>query len=519
MKKKLTINIRGIVFHIDEDAYDKLKTYLSKLYSHFNKEEGGAEIVNDIESRIAELFSERINENRKVVDFGMVENIIEIIGMPEDIARETNTGETADNGSSSKTYHYQSRPKRLYRDPESTVIGGVCSGLSYFLNLDKALVRVLFVVVFLITSGLALFVYLILWIAVPLARTTSQKFEMKGESINVENIGKTVKDDVSATKESTEKSRPDYIRRDETNSREGKRAGSVLAGILGVFFIVVSLLGIMGLIAGIVLSWKAAAMLPVFVPGLHGATYFNFLFTYETFTALMFSSLLVAGIPLLMIMYAGTKMLFNYKSNSRVIVLTALGFWILGIIIAIGSTVGAIGKLSSNATLKEKQKIDITSDTIYVEIDEEKYAGFYESKIELNNAKVLTNGNDEILVIQPLFDVEKSRTGETEMVFAKQARGKNYDKARIIAEKIESDVTIAGNRIILNPWFEVGKKDKWRSQSLDLTLMLPEGKVVYFNENLLPVMDNIDNNSGLWKGDMTCIYLKMEPKGLTCTTE
>lgn len=519
MKKTLTINISGIVFHIDEDAYDKLKAYLSNLYNHFKQEESGSEIVSDIESRIAELFSERLSGDRKVIDSTMVEHVIEIMGMPEDFAEETSSANDQGKSSDQRTVYYQSTLKRLYRDPDSRFFGGVCSGLSHYFNLDKALVRVLFVIAFLITSGIVLLVYLILWIAVPLARTTSQRLEMRGEPITAENIGKTVKEDISSGKDNRDKQRNDYIRRDETNKNERSKAGSVLVGILGVIFIVISLFAFLGLIAGLVTSSRLVNLIPGFIPDFYNDFYngfhFNYLLSPETLNSFLLSILLIAGIPILMIMYAGTKMLFNYKSNSRVIILSALGFWILGVIIAIGSALGSIGKYSSDATLREKYKIEYISDTLFVELDKEKYAGFYESKVGLNNVMILSDGGKEILAVQPVFDVETSRTGLTELKVKKYAQGRNYDYARKVAEEIDCNYKMEGNHLIIDPYFEVGKSKKWRSQELGITLLLPEGKVIYIDESLLPVMDNILNTSGTWKGDMTDKYWKMEANGLS----
>ncbi|MBN2807617.1 MAG: PspC domain-containing protein, partial [Prolixibacteraceae bacterium] len=197
MKKTLTINISGTVFHIDEDAYDKLKSYLAIIGNHFRKEVGGQEIINDIEARMAELFAQRTLNAQEVVNLDMVLAVEEIMGLPDDFLDAEEATGSEEKRTDEPPYQQRSQAKRLYRDPDSRVLGGVCSGLSHYMKMDKVLARVLFFILFLITSGAAALIYLILWIAVPKARTTSQKLEMRGEKINIGSIGKSVKEEFS----------------------------------------------------------------------------------------------------------------------------------------------------------------------------------------------------------------------------------------------------------------------------------------------------------------------------------
>ncbi|MCY1720336.1 PspC domain-containing protein [Prolixibacteraceae bacterium Z1-6] len=198
MKKTFTINISGSVFHIEEDAYEVLQKYMMKLKQHFGNSEEGKEITADIEARIAELFIERSTNEKNVVTLEWVNKVIETMGTFEDYT---------DEDSEAPAQEQTKRKRRLYRDPEQSVLGGVCSGLAAYFNMDIAILRLIVVLLFFVTSGGALLAYIILWIAVPKAVNTSQRLEMRGEEVTVKNIEKFIKDEVNSVKESYNKFR------------------------------------------------------------------------------------------------------------------------------------------------------------------------------------------------------------------------------------------------------------------------------------------------------------------------
>ena len=200
MKKTFNINLGGIVFHIDEDAYDLLDKYLSNLRIHFSKEEGAEEIVHDMELRISELFSERLNEKNQVITLKDVEEIIAQMGKPEEFSENT----TQDN----KEYIKEEKTtKRLFRDPDNKVIGGVCSGLAAYLGWDVTLLRLFMLAMIFLVHG-SIIAYIIAWIIIPEANTAAEKLSMKGMKVNVENIGKTVTDGFERVNEFVKSEKP-----------------------------------------------------------------------------------------------------------------------------------------------------------------------------------------------------------------------------------------------------------------------------------------------------------------------
>jgi phage shock protein C len=187
MKKTLNINIRGIVFNIDEDAYQKLNNYLSEIYRHYKGQPGCDEIVSDIENRVVELFQERLSSQKQVITMSDVEEVIGILGHPTDFDRELEEDAPPPPG--------QKRArgaKRLYRDPDDRIIGGVCSGLGAYFRVDPVWFRLAFVLA-VIFAGTGILLYLILWIILPPARTVTERLEMRGDPIDIDNIEKSVR--------------------------------------------------------------------------------------------------------------------------------------------------------------------------------------------------------------------------------------------------------------------------------------------------------------------------------------
>jgi phage shock protein PspC (stress-responsive transcriptional regulator) len=198
MKKTVTINLHGQVFIIDDDAYQLLKEYLKSIESHFKNGEEVSEIIEDVEIRIAEILKENLHNKKEVVEYKDIEEIIRIMGEPADFVtsdyRHSRTGENEGRGY-----------KRIYRDPDNRVIGGVCGGLGAYFNFDPLILRILFIIAVL-GFGSGILVYIILWIVIPEAKTIAQKLEMKGEPVTVSNINRKMKDEFNNIKNNMKRS-------------------------------------------------------------------------------------------------------------------------------------------------------------------------------------------------------------------------------------------------------------------------------------------------------------------------
>ncbi|MEZ4898823.1 MAG: PspC domain-containing protein [Saprospiraceae bacterium] len=196
MNKVYNINLGGYPFVIDENAYDHLRTYLATLHRHFQHSEGCDEIITDIENRMAELLQERL-QSRQIVTLQDIKESIKILGSPEDFSGEEDLfGEPAGDQSNAENTYRTGR--RLYRNPDDKVIKGVCSGLAAYFGIEDAIwIRIAFALA-MVSGGLGLPLYLILWAIMPEAKTAADRLAMRGEPINVSNIAKTVEEELNS---------------------------------------------------------------------------------------------------------------------------------------------------------------------------------------------------------------------------------------------------------------------------------------------------------------------------------
>ena len=222
MKKTLTVNLGGTVYHIDEDAYVLLDNYLNNLKYHFRTEPDADEIVRDMENRIAELFSEYISHGQQVITIENVEEVIARMGKPEEINSESDSSTNVDD-SYRASDNGESPKRRLFRNPDDKVLGGVVSGLAAYFGWDVAWTRIVVLVCGIFLHGFIL-AYIIAWIIIPMARTATEKLQMKGEPVNMENIGKTVTDGFEKMNE--------YVHSDKPRSFVEK-LGNIFFSVLG----------------------------------------------------------------------------------------------------------------------------------------------------------------------------------------------------------------------------------------------------------------------------------------------
>ena len=222
MKKTLTVNLGGTVYNIDEDAYVLLDNYLNNLKYHFRTEPDADEIVRDMENRIAELFSEYISHGQQVITIENVEEVIARMGKPEEINSESDSSTNVDD-SYRASDNGESPKRRLFRNPDDKILGGVVSGLAAYFGWDVAWTRIVILVCGIFLHGFIL-AYIIAWIIIPMARTATEKLQMKGEPVNMENIGKTVTDGFEKMN--------DYVHSDKPRSFVEK-LGNIFFSVLG----------------------------------------------------------------------------------------------------------------------------------------------------------------------------------------------------------------------------------------------------------------------------------------------
>ncbi len=521
MKKTFTINISGTVFHIEEDAYEVLQKYLINLKNHFGPSDEGKEILTDIESRIAEIFIENSTGEQKVVSIDMVNKAIEIMGTPEDFQEEEN-----ETGQEYQPTDEGKRKRRLYRDPDHRVFGGVCGGLSAYFNMDPVILRIIFAVLFFVTSGAAFLAYIILWIAVPKAKNTAQRLEMRGQEATVKNIEKSIKEEVSEMKESYKKFRESdsYSKGKKSVEAAGEVTYNVFKVILkvaviviGVLLIITGFLGLLGMISSMVLGHSFVQGWPmIWSPEVQVPGFLNHFVEPRTVTLGMIAVGILVGIPLLAILFVGTKLVFRYKTNNTAIVAGMVVIWIVALIWLIVMSVMQVGNYKNNSSFTETKTISCeTCQTLDLELGKDKYEDYAKKDFQIDNMKIAVVDGEEVLLGQVKLNVEKSGNDEFVVLVKKTSRGKTRENAKESSEGIIYHFEQKDSTLTFDPYFILGESVKWRGQDVNITVKVPEGKAVHFSDDMVKIINDIENVSNTWDGDMVGKTWIMKPEGLT----
>ena len=317
MNKTVTVNLGGTVFHIDDNAYESLIKYLNAIKGHFSSDQGRDEIMQDIESRIGEMFRERLNGGRQVITLYDVNEVTAVMGRPEEFAggeeKATEAPSSGENLSSGKL------KKRFFRDPDEKFVGGVCSGMAAYFDIDPVWIRLIFACA-LIFYGTGFWIYILLWIIIPEAKTTADRLMMRGEPVTVSSIEKNVREELDALKD---------------RMKEGQKAttavGRIFETIGDVFKFIFLLIGkiITAFFVFIALVIAVALLASLFglvgAPFVHYPGFLDHIFNSTSqFSWIYVGVVLLVDIPALMIAYAGIRFLFKIKRGSRVFGFTAL---------------------------------------------------------------------------------------------------------------------------------------------------------------------------------------------------
>ena len=342
MKKTLTVNLGGTVFHIDEDAYQLLDKYLANLRIHFRKEEGSEEIMNDFEMRISELFNERVRLGHEVITIEHVEEVIKRMGKPEELFGGEDEKEYVREESKAHTFQEEETTggrKKLMRDPDNRVLGGVASGIAAYMGWDITAIRLIMIVLLFIPYAPIVILYLILWLVMPLARTAADKLMMRGKSVTLENIGKTVTDGFEKVSSNVN----DYMSSDKPRSFLQQLADlfvNVVGFILKFFAI---LIGIILLPPLLLVAFILVIVTFALIAGGTGVLYHLSPFGADLLAgtpiplAIMgcIGFILLIGIPIFALVYAICMQLFKAKPLPNTAKWTLLILWIISVALSV----------------------------------------------------------------------------------------------------------------------------------------------------------------------------------------
>ena len=486
MNKTISINLGGFFFHIDEDAYQKLSRYFDAVKRSLSPD-GRDEIMKDIESRIAELFQERLKNDKQVVGLSEIEEVISIMGQPEDYKIDDEKTSYQSSSSSSTNFYYPS--KRLYRDKENGMIGGVMAGLGHYLGVDSLWLRILMVILF-FGFGTGLFVYIVLWILVPEAITTTQKLEMKGQPITISNIEKKVKegfDDITSKISSI-----DHEKITNTAKSGASRIGSsieevittifkVFAKIIGSFILFFSAIALLGIVITSIIMIFSSTMPEHYILN-HIQTPIG-LETPLWAQGILF--LLGFGIPLFFLFILGLKLMVNnLRSIGNYIKYSLLAVWIVAVGIIISLGINEASQLAFDGKSVQKEVITIApTDTLKIKF---KNNDFYSKSIYRNHDFKITQdeGDNEIIYSNNVsIEIKETDAAAPYMLIEKLANGKSTSQAKKRAEKIKYEYKIEGNTIILDNYLLTAVENKFRGQEVEIYLYLPKGTIFQTDES------------------------------------
>ncbi len=496
MKKTLTINISGTIFNIDDDAYEKLNTYIDTLRHHFRHQEGSEEILEDIEIRISELLSEKIQEQKQVITIGDIDSIIEILGQPSDFIDQE------DESSSQQSINYEPKPfKRLYRDPDNQVLGGVCSGLGAYFNVDAIWFRILFIILTMV-GGSGMLIYFILWLAVPKALTTAEKLAMKGEKVTISNIEKSITDELGNIRDKindmTSSSKQSYKKKEPQVRNVAESFLDILLIILKTFIrIILIIIGISLLAAGVLIlgsffgllfGWNGFFMMegPDIID-ISINSVFSIVYPVSGAIGLYkLGFILFLAIPFLMIIYNAIRLIFK-MDRVKYIGLAALNLWIFGLILTMVFAFKTVREFKYGTTVSEEISIETpSSNIIYLNIQDYNNHDLMEEGTELFliDEKELYITDDGKYFNNVWFEVEESEDSNFHIFMHTFSRGKNPPDARNNAEMAQYPIMIDDSIITFNKFYMLDNYSPWRGQRIKLEIKVPEGKEIIMEKEL-----------------------------------
>lgn len=519
MNKTININLAGIIFHLDEDAYQLLDSYLNQLKKVFKHTDGHEEIIADIEARFAELFQADLVDMSAVVTLAMVKAAIATVGEPEMFADEEEDNTANEYKAEEPVQPGSKKSKRkFYRNADDASIGGVCSGLAAYLGMETWIVRAIFVLMILFGIGSGILIYIVLWIVVPEAKTTSQKLEMKGEPVTASNISKTVQEQFDNLKNTVK----DGTAKNNVGESFEKLGALILTVLTIIFKVLSKVLGVVMLVAGICML---IALLGTFF-GM-GNLFFDwlgndahsmgfsqlsdiFLVNSNQTAWILISGILFIAIPLFHIIYAGLRIVFHIEKLNNKIHWSLMGVWLLSIFTLIGNAVQIAVSFDNGSFTEQRMEINYTGDTLQVASTSTDHWATFENE-------AFDFGEIESKLTNVEFDIKKSPDSLTYIVIRKQARGWNKKEAHQRVEKMEYGFRVENNTLELNDYLTFRNEDKYRAQEVDVTLLLPVGKTAYLMPHTENIIDDIKNTQNIYDGNMPRHHWLMTKEGLSCS--
>lgn len=525
MKKTLTANISGTVFHIEEDAYETLQRYLANIRGQFAGTQGREDIMADIEARIAELFTERLDGRRQVVSQSDVDHVVAIMGQPEDFA-DGEPGASGEAGAPppEPTSGQQRSQKRFFRDDEDKWLGGVLGGLGAYIGVDPLWLRIAMIVLVWASVGVLIPIYILLWILVPITTSAADRLQMRGEPVTVENIKRVVEEGAEKLKQGGERlaNEASTLGRDwQSGAKDRKsRAAEVVLKLIGIGLIVTAfslLLGLItGIIGGTVSLWHAtwtsedAGILDLG----------ELLFTSRTH-ALWFGigafTLLV--VPIIGLFLSGFRLLLDTRAP-KWLGISLVAVWCAAFIPTLWGAMD-IGRdfKRSNSVRTEIVLAQPAEGLLYLDsMNPADSAGDWSVRFDDGELDVDLDGlhleNGMVFGAWADLDIERSADTLYHLKVKREAHGSSAKAALGRAEAINYGFKQEGDVLFVSPVLRYAMAEKFRGQDVQFTLEVPLGKSVFLRPGSKDVIYDIDNVTNTLDKDMLGRTWTMTEEGL-----
>jgi phage shock protein PspC (stress-responsive transcriptional regulator) len=524
MKKTVTANIAGTVFHIEEDAFEQLQRYLGGIRANFSGSPGADEIMGDIESRIAELFTERLT-GRSVVTSEDVAHIERVMGRPEDYAGE---GAGAPAGGDTTPPPAGPRYRRLFRHPDDKWAGGVLGGIAAYFNTDPLWFRIAFILLIILGVGSPLLIYFILWILVPPADTPAERLMMEGEPVTVDNLKRAFEEGAERMgREADELGRRWSAK---ASGASGAARGTFVKLVAGVFNVLARIVGLFALFIGglITLALVAALIGGGTISmdeavGLEGMGLFElgsvlFDSAWQAYWSMICAVLLVL-IPGIVLFIWGLRATFKLKAP-RWLNWSLATVWLicLLVVMALGGKLG--NDFRRNAELREEAPItQPTGPILYLGVQDMRGLGqdwnmsYDDGRVDWDMEGFMTTA-DSMHGAWAELDVTRSPDSLYHLVVERSAYGRSEKQALARASHIRGLHVQQDSLLMFSTWVDIPGKDKLRGQQVRFEVQVPVGGSVHLNDGTGIMLDDVDNVTNTGDLEMPGRTWTMTPRGL-----
>ncbi len=475
MDKTININIAGTLFQIDDEAYLILRDYLQAINNRFKNVQGGHETIDDIEYRIAEIFQSQKGLSGAISKEN-VEAMISIIGKPEDF-------DHYEQDASAPTY--TSQRKRMYRNPDDSIISGVCGGIGAYLNSDPVLFRILFVISAIF--GIGFFVYIALWIALPSANTDSKKREMYGDAYN-------------SVRSQTLKNDGTFATNYHTTSKIGNAFNEIFRAIGRVLFIILRIfliiIGIVLVLTGFLFILSYVMIFVFKYPGafsfdssgfnlINFRDFLNYIVTPSASPWIIFLTSVALLLPMLALIYWGVKMIFWFKAKDGILSLIALVLWVMALTALAIIMFNEGMSFAKTANTTTKTVLTDSPDTLYITTDRKISELKYQSEFTLPHEEysVFINEDKRELFIRPSLTVEYSKDNQSGFEVNKRSSGQTDIAAMKKIEGFDFNCSLKSDTLRFDEYFTLPAGQRWAADNIKINLFIPTGKILKLVNN------------------------------------